>query len=302
MSTTRWLRSIPGILAAASLIATAVVSAQGDRITIQLMPKPNQVVRYHTVQEVRFALPSPGAPADPSPSPPGSGAIVVATESLHTLSVGAPDAQGHAEARFTYDQITMQMSLNGQPMPLPLPTDAIVRQPFTAVLDRDGRMIDVKGTDENAGVMATIKPLLTSALSGPSSVTLAPGETSTVPLSAELALPLPGANASPMVLTGEMKYTLVSVEGGNAGRIAHLTTTMTGRVVAQQIQTPAGTMSMAMTMTGDGTLDVNGDRGIVTLRKQRQAIDIEIEPGAAAGTALPAMKMSGTITVTVSAE
>jgi len=296
MTTTRSFRSIRGVLLVLSLCATGVVSAQSERITIRLMPRPNQVVRFHTVQEVRFALPSPGTPADtPSPS---SGAVAATIDAVHTLSVGAPDSQGHAEAQFAFEQFTMSMSLNGQPMPLPVPMDSILRHPFTATLDRDGRIIDVKG-DENAGIIASIKPMLTSALNGPPSVTLAPGETTTVPLSAELALPLPG-NANPMALTGEMKYTLASVEVGSAGRVAHLTTTFMGRVVGQDIQTPAGTLSMEMAMTGDGTLDVNNDRGIVSLRKQRQAIDIQIQPGA--GAPIPPMKMSGTITLTVSAE
>src|SRR5215475_15240371 len=108
MKTTRWLRSIPGVLPVAWLVAMTAVSAQGDRITIQLMPKSNQVVRYHTVQEVRFALPFPVGAPDPSPSPRAA-AIFVATESVHTLAVNAPDAQGHAEARFMFDQLTMQM-------------------------------------------------------------------------------------------------------------------------------------------------------------------------------------------------
>jgi len=291
------------MLATTCLVSSIAVLAQSARIAIPLRPRPDQMVRYHTVQEVRFALPFPGAAADPSPSSAAAGTIVANTDSVHTLAVSAPDAQGHAEARFTYEQFTMQMSLNGQPMPVPLPTDSILHQPFTFIVDRDGRTIDVKGTDGNAAVMAAIRPLFGGALSGPASLTLAPGESTTVPLSAEVPLPLPGVvNNGALAITGEMKYTLVSVEGAAAGRVAHLTTTLTGRVVGQDIQTPAGTMSMAMTMTGDGTLDVNADRGIVTLQKQRQMIDIQIQPGAAAGAAVPPMKMSGTITLTVSAE
>jgi hypothetical protein len=299
MTMTLSFRSIRGVLLVLSLCATGVVSAQSERITIRLMPQPNQVVRFHTVQEVRFALPSPGTPANTTS--PSSGAVAATIDAVHTLSVGAPDSQGHAEAQFAFEQFMMSMSLNGQPMPLPLPMDSILRHLFTATLDRDGRIIDVKGADESAGIIATIKPMLTGALNGPPSVTLAPGETATVPLSAELALPLPG-NANPMGLTGEMKYTLVSVEAGSAGRVAHLTTTFTGHVVGQDIPTPAGMLSMEMAMTGDGTLDVNTDRGIVSLRKQRQAIDIQIQPGAGAAVPIPPMKMSGTITLTVSAE
>jgi hypothetical protein len=301
MNAARWVRPTAGILATVCLVSTRVGSAQGERITIQLMPTPNQVVRYHSVQEIRFTLPSPGPPADPSLSPPASGAIVGTTDSVHTVTMGAPDAQGHAEARFTYDQFTMQMSINGQTLPVPFPADTLLRQPITAIVDRDGGIIDLKGSDENAALVATMKPLLASALAGPPSVTLAPGETTTTPLSVDVALPLPGASAS-LALTGEMTYTLVSLEAVSTRRIAHLTTTFTGRVVTQDIQTPASTMSMSMTMAGDGTLDVDVERGIVTLRKQRQTIDIHIQTGAAAAAPLPPMHMTGLITSTVTAE
>jgi hypothetical protein len=275
-------------------VATSAVSAQGDRITIQLTPKPNQVVRYHSVQEMRFTLPSGGATADPSPSLPGLGNIVATIDTVHTVTLDVPDAQGHAEARFTYDQFTMQISVNGQTMPLPFPVDTILRQSFTAIVDCDGRIVDFKGSDQNP-MLAAIKPLLAITLGG-TSVTLSPGETASVPLSAELALPIPGAVGA-MTMTGEAKYTLVSVDAGSAGRVAHLNMTVTGRLVTQDTQAPAAAMGMTMSMSGDGTLDVDVARGVVTLRKQRQTIDMEIKSGV-----VPPMKMTGLITSTVTAE
>jgi hypothetical protein len=191
--------------------------------------------------------------------------------------------------------------VNGQTLPVPLP-DGLTGKPITAIVDRDGRILDLKGTDGNAGIAAAIKPFMANTLSFPATVTLAPGETATSPLAAELPLPLPGGSANGMTMTGEIRYTLVSVESGNAGRIAHMSTSLTGRVVTQDIQTPAGTMSMTMTMSGDGTLDVDVERGIVRQRKQRQTFDIEIQSGATAGAPIPPMKMTGLITLTVTAD
>jgi len=51
-------------------------------------------------------------------------------------------------------------------------------------------------------------------------------------------------------------------------------------------------MAIAMTMTGDGKMDVNVDRGIILHAEQHATMDTSVQPPAG-GAAMPNIRMHG---------
>ncbi len=137
-------------------------------------------------------------------------------------------------------------------------------------------MIDVTGERGPASeAVAAFKQMLTTVMSTPAPLTLAVGETTTVPdpLKAPLsAAAVPGAIGE-FAITGETRYTLTSITFDGADRIAHLTTTRSVTFSRGSSAGPGSDVTFEERISGDGTLDVNIDRGIVLHSGQHLIID-----------------------------
>ena len=286
------------IVSVASLLVPAVLlTAQTDRITVRMSPAPNQTLHQRTTQVIAMTT---------EPKPGGTGALPLVPQAINmtmtmdvTSTVGPPNNQGHYEARVVCDSASMTATLNGQPMPMPqLSTEKAVGQLFTFTYDDQGKVINVETDGVLAGAAAAaLKQMLTSALATAAPITLSVGETVTVPTLLNVPLPAaaPGGAGGPMTVSGETQCTLTSVTFDGADRIAHLAMKITSAVNSAL---PAGgsapTIAVDIRMTGEGTSDVNVDRGIVLHKEQRMTVDASTN--AEANPRMPNMR--GTITLT----
>jgi len=283
---------------------SALLSAQVERLTIRMVPAPNQTFHVRTSMDTTMSVtPDPSAAGAVSIPPVNTKMITVAE---HTSTVGPTDAQGHYEARVVCDSATYSATLNGQPMPAngqPMPgapPAEIIGAVITFTYDDAGKVLDVAtGAAMPASMAEPLKQILTSVMGAAPPMTLSVGESVTVPT--RLTLPLPaGANIPPMTMAGETRYTLTSVTFDGADRIAHLkvgtTTTMTqGTPVA----TGGPAFSFEVRMSSDGTSDVNVDRGIVLHTEQRMTLEgsMQFDKTNAAMRAMPAILTRGTMTL-----
>jgi len=259
-----------GMFAVALLLApTLLPTPQGGPITIPLSPNPNQTIRTHTSQETTMAS-EQEEPAGQAIAPQ----ILHTTMTLDsTMTVGPSNGQGRYEAHVVLDSIEATSTMNDKPMTLPKPDAAALA--FTMSYDEHGKAIDISGDSASgADAAAAIKQMMRSAMTTPAPLTLSVGESVTVP--SQLRLPLSGsvssAGGGAMITTGETKYTLSSITFDGADRIAHLTTkrtaTMSGSPGSAAVQT-----TLEQHWSGEGTMDVNIDRGITIHSSQRIDID-----------------------------
>ena len=271
-----------------ALLAVAVTPAlaQTERVTIKLVPVANQTLRFHNAQDIDLTTESDAPPDAPSPMAMAMH-IVIDT----TSTIGPTDNQGHYTARMTIDQLSMSSTMNGKPMPLPATvSESVEKQVMTVSYDDQGRMTDVAMDGGVAGVNDALKQIITRAFATLAPMTLSVGESITVPVA--LNMPMPGGVApAGLGMSGETKYTLTSVTFDGADRIAHLTLRVSNTMTPG---TSAGgtPMAIAMTMTGDGKMDVNVDRGIILHAEQHATMETSMQPPAG-GAAMPKMRMHG---------
>jgi hypothetical protein len=98
-------------------------------------------------------------------------------------------------------------------------------------------------------------------------------------------------------MTGATKYTLTSLSYDGVDRIAHLTTTLSGQM-NQAPGTPgdeAAGPGFGMKMSGEGTMEVNLDRGFAQVSEQVITLDALMPSRAMAGVTTPPMRMHGTV-------
>jgi hypothetical protein len=276
--------------------ASAPALAQADRITIKLVPVANQTLRFHNTQDMEMTTDSVERPDAPSPMPPMAMVMHFAMDT--TSTIGPTDDQGHYTARMTIDQLSVSSTMNGKPMPLPATLGDSVEKPvMTVSYDDQGKMTDIAMDGGPAGVTDALKQLITRASATLAPMTLSVGETVTVPVALNLPIPggpMPGAVApAGMGMSGETQYTLTAVTFDGADRIAHLTLRVSNRMTpaASAGATP---MAFAMTVTGDGKMDVNVDRGIILHSEQRATMETSMQPPAV-GSAMPEMRMHGKV-------
>lgn len=213
-----------GILVVVSLLVpTALLTAQTGPITVRLSPAPNQTIRTHTSLETKMtSQPEQTAPEQAMPSQNIDMTLTTDT----TSTIGPTNAQGRYEARVVCDTAESTATIDGKPM-TNAPKVEAAGLAFTFVYDDQGKVVDVTAERGPASdVVAAVKQMLTTVMSTPAPLTLAVGETTTVPdpVKAPLsAAAVPGAIGE-IATTGETRYTLTSITFDGADRIAHLTT------------------------------------------------------------------------------
>jgi hypothetical protein len=276
-------------LIVALMVVAPVRAAQPERIIVRMTPTPNQTIHTRATQETTMEI-EPDATAPASLPMPAMNLVMTMTMG-HTMTVGAPNEQGHYEARITLEEMTGTTTMNGQPAPFPIAVAKLAGQTITVTYDQEGKPVDVGGTSGLGAALEPMRQMMAGAFGAIPTMTLAIGETATAPLN--LALPIPMAGGS-MAVTGSTKFTLTSLSYDGVDRIAHLTTTMAG----QMNQTPDGGaagLGFEMKMTGEGTMDVNVDRGFAQASEQVVTIRTQMGSRAIAGVNTPPMQVHGTV-------
>ena len=281
------------LLAIGFLVVPAMVlGAQTERLTIRMIPSPNQTLHVRTRTDMTMTVtPDPAADAARS-MPPVATSMV--TNAEHTTTVGPTDEHGHYSARVLCDSVSYTVTINGKPGPVPADmADRLVGQVVTFSYDDQGKILKVDtegGVDPN--LAAALKQTLVSAFAAAPPITLSVGESVTVPAQVNIPTPM---SAVMMSTSSETRYTLTSVTFDGADRIAHLAVASTNTVSQPIGSTDARPVGLDVRTVSEGKMDVNVDRGIVLHTETRTTIDGLIQSGSQ--TTVPPMRTHGTMTM-----
>jgi len=288
-----------GVALVAWCLGIALLTAQSDRISIRLVPKPASTVHYRFTHEVALDI-SPDAPAAGSVSIPPITTRMKMNMACTQVN-GSRDAEGQLESQMTCDEVDASMTLNGQPMPGGLPAGQMAGFHVTLKYDDQGKVVDVQmPSDLPATSGIPMKQLITAFSNVLPPVTLGIGETTSVPLDLPLPMPAAGGSASP-ALQGRTVLKLLSVERENAregaDRIAHFEST-TDVSVNNSDSTSASTgplpgVKLDFRVNAKGTLDANLDGGFIRTNQTEGTFDGTVSPQGAGG--MPAMRLTGTL-------
>lgn len=271
MFETRWAITH---LAALVLMVAPLASAQGEKVSLQSIPAPNQTIRFKMTQDVNMEMTMAGSPAGDA-LPQGPMKILGTTVFEGTQIVSNRDAEGRVSLDFTYDQVTSTMTMNGKSvLSQNAFNTALKGKKLTMVFDAQGKVVDFKVPDELASLAPNLNELMTSMMGGLPAVSLGVGETVTVPLNLTLPIPMPGA--APMSMIGQRTFTLLSLNREGADQIARLEQKLDTKL-SRSIEMPGpngpAAMSLDFRMAGSGTMQWNLDRGYMTSSDMASTID-----------------------------
>jgi hypothetical protein len=267
--------------------------AQSEKIRFKMVPEPNQTVRMRAVQdmelEMSFESETPSTSALPEPVKMMARAVFALTQ-----KVGAPDKEGNVSAEVTYDEVSSEMMMNGQPMQIDDKVDKFIGKKVTVTFNSRGEMIDLKVPPDLGLPEESIKQLLKSVYGNLPQTPLGVGEVATAPLDFTIPLPIPGA--PPMKTDGQIKSTLVSVEKDATGRTAKFDQSMDGKMTGDmEVPGPTGQtkMSLDFKLNGGGGMVMNVDKGFL------KSSDSKMTFGGKLKIAGDTMNFQGTMKVTV---
>ncbi len=230
------------LLIASGLTLSSVAAAAEQPVGVRPQPRPDQKLRVSTSQKLSLRL---GAATQATPPQMESDVSVSFLQANRKF-----DAEDHMEAVLTLDEFAMRQTMNGVAKPA---GDAGVfrgRQ-ITAILDRSGRMIDLKISPDLQQAANVLRQLIAGAfgLSGFLPATpMTTGQTVTAP--ASIPMRLPGAKNSAFQANAITK--LVDVKEESSSRIA---------LVEQQIE--SGDLQDRFQMKGKATVRVDLNRGYI---------------------------------------
>src|SRR5262249_39288187 len=107
-------RLLAAIAIGIACMAPLTAFAQSEKVTLKMIPEPNQTIRMKMAQDVEIEMSFEGAPS--AENLPGPMKMVAKTVFAITQKVGAPDKQGNFVSEMTYDEFSSEMTMNGQPM------------------------------------------------------------------------------------------------------------------------------------------------------------------------------------------
>jgi hypothetical protein len=277
----------PGLLA--GLLLPAALAAQ-ERIALRAVPAPNQVIRISMTQTMALDVTMEGLAIGPLKM---DGQMGISG----TQRVGARDAQGRVSSALTVDEVTMDMKLNGVSQPAPEGVAQLKGQRFTVVYDAEGKIVDVSVPAGLGQAGVTAKSMITSLAGSIPSTTLGIGDTVTVQLSIPVPTPVPGMDAGqPTMLETRITSKLVAIGRDGSDRIADLEQTTAGKATRTlDLPSPSGMVSadLQLGMTGNGTLQLNVDKGFVKSGNSDMKLDMTV---LTQGTSI---KVNGTIHLVV---
>jgi hypothetical protein len=273
---------------------------QSEKITIKMVPEPNQTVRMRMVQEMEMEMAFEGN-VPPELAARGPMKMAMKTAFAMTQKVGAPNKQGNIESEVTYDEVSTEATMNGQPMPLGDEVGKFAGKKLTATFDKQGNLTDFKIPPGLGLPEESFKQMLKSFYGNLPATSIVVGGTVSTPLDFTIPLPMPGA--APMKMDGQVNYKLVSVEKEPDGRIARFDQTIDGKMVSQmEIPSPNGNVKMSIDfkMNGGGDLLMNVDKGVVKSSEVKSTFGGKIKmAGESSDTKLPDINLQGTMKVTI---
>jgi hypothetical protein len=283
-----------------ALFASTTMFAQSEKIRFKMVPEPNQTVRMRAVQDMElnmsFESETPSTDALPEP-------VKMMARSVFALTqkVGAPDKEGNVSAELTYDEVSSEMMMNGQPMQIDDKVDKFIGKKITATFNSRGEMIDLKIPPDLGLPEESFKQLLKSFYSNLPQTPLGVGEVATAPLDFTIPLPVPGA--PPLKIDGQIKSTLVSVEKDATGRTAKFDQTMDGKMAGDmEVPGPTGQIKMSLDfkLNGGGGMVMNVDKGFMKSSDSKMTFGGKLKmAGESSATKLPTINFQGTMKVTV---
>jgi len=149
-----------------------------------------------------------------------------------------------------------------------------VGKQFTATYSPEGVLVDMTGPPGTEQIVGPLKQMLGQILAQVPQVKLAIGETTTMPMSTPLPLPIPGSKG--LEFKGKSTMTLVSIDTDGADRVASCDSVFQGTLDSTQEPSspgPIGVVAMNFWMTGTGRLQVNIDRRVVKLNENTTTLD-----------------------------
>jgi hypothetical protein len=287
-------------LCLALLASITTAFAQSEKIILKMVPEPNQTIRMRAVQDMElnmsFESETPSAAALPEPVKMMARAVFALTQ-----KVGAPDKEGNVNSEVTYDEVSSEMLLNGQPMQIGDKVDKFIGKKIMTTFNSRGEMIDLKIPPDLGLPEESFKQMLKSFYGNLPQTPLGVGEVATSPLDFSIPLPVPGA--PPLKIDGQIKSTLVSVEKDSTGRTARFDQTVDGKMVSDmEAPGPNGRIKMSLDfkMNGGGGMLMNVDKGLLKSSDSKVTFGGKLKmAGESNATTLPTINIQGTMKVTV---
>lgn len=261
-------------IAASIILATTACFAQGDKVIIRLLPKPNQTVRFEMTQEMNMDVVYEGAPDVAGQASSNVEKMTGKSIFAFTQKNGALNDQGKMEAQVTYDRLIIEQSMNGKTVPVDEEVSKLVGKTIVLTFDGEGNILDVKVPPEVEVPAETLKQMMASMYSNLPKTPVAVGETAAMPFS--MALPIPSPGPDPLNLEGQTKYRLLSVDKESEGSLARFEQTVEAVLLKTFDVTTAegkGKASVDFKLTGAGALRLDPDKGILKTGEMLTTID-----------------------------
>ncbi|MBO0725069.1 MAG: hypothetical protein J2P52_05685 [Blastocatellia bacterium] len=283
-----------------ALFASITMFAQSEKIKFKMAPGPNQTVRMRAVQDMElnmsFESETPSANGAPEPMKMAARAVFALTQ-----KVGAPDKEGNISSEVTYDEVSSEMMMNGQPMQIGDKIDKFIGKKITATFNSQGDMIDLKVPPDMGMPEESFKELLKSIYGNLPQTPLGVGEVATSPLDFTVPLPIPGA--PPVKIDGQIKSTLVSVEKDATGRTAKFDQIVDGKMASDlEVPGPTGQIKMSLNfkLNGGGGVVMNVDKGFLKSSDSKMTFDGKLKmAGDSSAMKLTTINFQGMVKITV---
>jgi len=286
-----------------TLFASITSFAQPEKITLRIVPEPNQTVRMRMIQDMDMDMSFEGEAPQAAP-PPGSMKLIAKNVFALTMKVGELDKEGHFTSELTYDEVSSQMTMNGQPMPHADSTGKFIGKKILTTFNKQGEMVDIKIPADLGVSEEAFKKLLKSLYGDLPQTPIGVGEVATAPLDFTVPLPVPGA--PPLKIDGQMNFKLISVEKDATGRIAKFDQTVDGKMFSNlEVPGPAGQVKMSLDfkLNGGGDLMMNVDKGVMKLSDTKMTFGGKIKMAAESSEGkLSTINFQGTVKVAVTGE
>src|SRR5204863_528821 len=125
-----------------------------------------------------------------------------------TQQTGEADGSGRVRMTLTYDDMSYEMTVNGQRSTIPS-SSPLAGKVFVATYSADGSIVDITGAPGMEAMTQPIRQMLEQLSGRLSRLQLAVGESATMPFDIPLPVPIPGMAGAGV--TGESTVKLLSL-------------------------------------------------------------------------------------------
>lgn len=272
------------------------IVAQEEKVTVLLLPKPDQTVEMRTVQDVDMAVTFDGT-VPPELAAAGPMKIQGKTVMAFTQKTGKLNSQGGLEAEINFTEATSQMSMNGIPMGAGNTFGKFVGKKISVSFDSQGKVADLKIPPDMESIAGPLRHSFTAMYNNMPAAPLSIGEMATVPIS--LQLPLPLAGSQPLAISGQIHYKLLSVDREGPDRLARLSQSMEAQLTGEHTASPLGKMKIDCKMTGTGSLQLNLDKAFLKTNEMQTTIEAKLTfAGDSTAANVPTVNLHGTMKIT----